>query len=352
MSWDTTNCTAGYAKDTLFPSSTPPTTSACDLNIEFFNAYVSVLLALQFVMLAMRTRFIVQHARKQKRKLVLSQYITITLTFIPLVTLLLMLILPNATASSYPQGNVMYLLFGVLLGVAQVNMIRWVWKLRRLGYKLIVRRLPNMKDAVMSATDADKTERLTIVLGVSSYFVSLAFVIVSCIAGMLVADNGALVQASFGLFGLYIIQMLVCGLNQTEHCCWLIYTTMHNVQDMIEPSMTKKYRAVLDKFRHQEMIMVTFGIAGIVLCILIAVGVIPAKQEMYLLFVTFDVLSAFSMMASILGYCCIGAFRKDTSSSQQQQQQLKTHSSKVIVLLPGTAEEQGSIPRTGGETKE
>ncbi|KAH9254629.1 hypothetical protein BASA81_007386 [Batrachochytrium salamandrivorans] len=329
MAWRLENCSEGWAHDSLFPTKER---GGCELNLAFFCTFVAVLLVVQIAMFVVRTEFMLRRAKQLQRPLVPQQYITLAIAVPPMLFLLLMLVLPNALPSSTSEVNVMYLLFGLHITTTALSMIRWVWKLRRLGYRLILKRLPDTKAAIRLASGAGKTERLTVVLTMLAYLVAIMFLLCACVGVAPSSYDYVLVRATFGLLAAIVLLAGLSAVIQSEQCIAVITASASKVDDLVDATVRQRYDVVIKKFKFQRGVLAGFSLIAIVPCTLAAAAVIPAEKEMYLLLLTMDVVSCFAMLGSLTCRC---NRHDNTGSDGAEEDGIK--SSRILLASPVAA---------------
>ncbi|KAH9244497.1 hypothetical protein BASA81_018097 [Batrachochytrium salamandrivorans] len=199
----------------------------------------------------------------------------------------------------------MYLLFGLHITTTALSMIRWVWKLRRLGYRLILKRLPDTKAAIRLASGAGKTERLTVVLTMLAYLVAIMFLLCACVG---------VAPSSY------------------DYCIAVITASASKVDDLVDATVRQRYDVVIKKFKFQRGVLAGFSLIAIVPCTLAAAAVIPAEKEMYLLLLTMDVVSCFAMLGSLTCRC---NRHDNTGSDGAEEDGIK--SSRILLASPVAA---------------
>ncbi|KAH9261652.1 hypothetical protein BASA81_000308 [Batrachochytrium salamandrivorans] len=329
---NSTGCEPGWAKDEfVYSTALLTTTSECTVNIAFFNAFLSILILIQLANFVITTHGILQRARQRKLALLFGQYQTIASCFCTLVAVLLLIILPNTIGT---EQNSMLCLVGIILFLFNINLSRRTEKIRRLGTRLIMKRLPETKHTLSRINPNDRLVTGLVSLGYLICVVEFVFI---CIIAVILYQDAHWPQVSIGLNAAFLCIICACAVHQTEQCRRAVRDTTKQVRNMLNPQTLVKYSQVQAKFRNQMLVYVLFGSVGATVCILAAIGVIPIDHRLLLTAVGFDATGTLAMLLSTAMSCL---FTRRESSDKVANS--PTASSKPGLLIVDIGDGNGS----------
>lgn len=303
---NTTGCDSGWAQDDFVYSTAPERREDCILNLAFFNAFVAVLVLIQFANAVAIIHSVLARAKRMGQTLQCGQYQTMAFPLCTVLAVLLFIVLPNTIGTAH---NVMVCLLGVMLELFNLTSLRWVAKIHRLGARLITKRLPESKPILQAIKPDHVVPRLMVL---AQIVCTAQFVCLSILAVVFYRD-AAWVRAGFGLNAVFVFILSLCALHQTEKCRRAVRDTSKQVGDMLSPETLIKYQQVQTKFRNQQGLFVVFGGMGVLICALAAGGAFPIDHRVLLVALGLDAASTLAMFLTTVSLCELGWGSKQPS---------------------------------------